>query len=434
MSITRIASAASNAQLVNILLDSQSRLNDLEVQVSSQEVSQDYTGIATQSERLLGLENKRDLLQSFNNNNDTMQVRLSTQLNTITTLQDTIKAFQKDLNDYAQNTSITQSDVDLIQQSAYRGMKAMEAYLNTDVDGSYLFSGTRFASPPVNIQNSDSLSSFQAAYDGSTITWPTTRNSTLHPKLTATTGLPTNPTGAGFTNVTFVNPGTLTAATAGSFANLPVGSSITISGSTLPANDGTYTITANTGTTLTLSGAAFAASANDAAPTITANTSWYQGDENAIVHRVDENQRFTNAVNAIDPSFEKAIRAMGLIAQGAFGTAGGLDQNTQRVDQAKYLLQASLFSSTQGVPPFGAEQAGSMQDVQNKLGYNQVLIKRANDVNTETISLLDGRVGKLTQTDMLSAITQVTNGSRALEAAYQTIARIRSLSLQDFLK
>jgi flagellar hook-associated protein 3 FlgL len=433
---SRIASASSNARIVQILLESQRGLHELEVQVASQDKAQDYAGLALQSERLLGLQNKRDLLQQYNDGNDTVNVRLKTQANAVDVIQETIDQFRKDVNNFAQGNTSDPNEVALLQNSAFRSMQTLEAYLNTDVDGIFLFSGTRTTTESVFLRQS-SLTNFQTAYDGSTITYPTTRDTAVHPRLTATTGFPTNPTGAGFTDLTFANPNTITAATAGSFANIPVGTTFTIAGAAAAANNGTFTVATNDGTTMTVTGTTtpnFTAAANDAGPTMAIDSSYYRGDETAFVHRVDSNQQFTNALNAIDPAFEKAFRAMGLLAQGAFGTAGGLDQNLTRVDQAKYLIQSSLYSTVQGVPPFGTEQAGSMQELQSKLGFNQVLIKRTNESNSLTASLLDDRVGKIAQVDLLTAITAVTDASRNLEASYQAIARIRSLNLQDFLR
>jgi hypothetical protein len=433
---SRIASASSNARIVQILLESQRGLHDLEVQVASQDKSQDYAGIALQSERLLGLKNKRDLLQQYNDGNDTVNVRLKTQANSVDVIQETIDQFRKDLNNYAQADTTDANEVALIQNSAFRSLQTLEAYLNTDVDGIFLFSGTRTTTESVFLRQS-SLENFQTAYDGSTITYPTTRDTAIHLRLTATTGFPTNPTGAGYGDLDFVNPNTITAATAGSFANVPVGTTITIAGATAAANNGTFTVASNNGTTITVTGTPtpnFTAAANTVNATIAVDSSYYRGDETSFVHRVDSNQQFTNTLNAIDPAFEKAIRAMGIIAQGAFGTAGGLDQNTGRVDQAKYLIQSSLYSTVQGTPPFGTELDGSMQELQSKLGFNQVLIKRTNDANTLTGALLDDRVGKIAQVDLLTAITAVTDASRNLEASYQAIARIRALNLQDFLR
>lgn len=433
---TRISSAASNAQMINILLRTQRRLHESEVQVATETVSQDYTGLSRESERLVGLETKRDQLKRYTQNNDTMQLRLNTSADAVDIIKETINGFRQDLANFDQGGLANEEEVGLLQDSAFRSMKALEAYLNSEADGTFLFAGTRNTTEPVDF-GVTSLSSFQAKYDGSTITWPTTRDTALNLKLTATTGFPTNPTGAGVGNLTFANtnPDTITAATAGSFANIPVGATITISSATAAGNNGTFTVAANDGTTITLAaGDALVASAADAAAVLTADTSWYNGDANPVTHRVSDRQEFENTLNAADPGFEKAIRAMGLIAQGVFGTAGGLDQNTQRLDQAKYLIDAALYTTTSGTPPFGTEQTGSVEEASTKLGFDQVLVDRTNKSHKATIGLLELRVGDIENVDMLEAITRVTDDTRALEASYQTLARIRSLSLQDFLR
>ena len=434
--MTRIASAAANAQLVRIILQTQARLQNSQIQVSTEAVSQDYKGLARESERLIGLETTRDVLKRHVQNNDTAALRLNIASDAVDVVKETISQFRRDLSNFAQTANQDEEHIAALQASAFRSMKALEAYLNTEVDGTYLFSGTRNSTEPVNFGISD-LDGFQTLYDGSAVTYPTTRDTHLNLRLTGTTGLPTDPDNQGFGDITFAdaNPDTITAATAGAFANLPVGAQITISGANAGGNNGTFTIAANDGTTITLSGTdALVADANDAGATIVADTSYYHGDTNPVVHRVDPRQEFENTINAANPAFEKAIRAMGIIAQGVFNTAGGLDQNLTRVTEAKFLIDSALFSTAEGVPPFGVEEKDSIESVGVAIGFNQVLLDRTTTNSKHTIGLLDLRVGAIENIDMLEAITRVTDDSRSLEASYQTIARIRSLNLQDFLR
>ena len=60
-----------------------------------------------------------------------------------------------------------------------------------------------------------------------------------------------------------------------------------------------------------------------------------------------------------------------MIAQGVYGTAGGLDQNTERVDDALNLIKSSLQRATSGTLPFGAELSGNMEQLQIDIGYHR---------------------------------------------------------------
>lgn len=433
--MTRIANLAIHQSIVGNVLRTQQNVFDAELQVATEKKSPVYRGIANESQRLLSLENQSDIADRFVRDNEVQATRLKTQSNVTEAARQVIDEFRKRLVDLYQNEPTDQSAVDEVQDWAIRAMTELEGYLNTKMDGQYIFSGSRTDQPPVNLGVS-TRAAFQTKYDGSSVTYPTYRDTHIHSKLTAGGGFPSNPTGAGYTTLDFTDAGdTITAANAGAFANLPVGETITISGTTGGTYDGTYTITANTGTVLTVSPALAAGDlAGEAGVTINGNTSYYQGDETVLSHRLDETREFSLDLNAIDPAFEKAIRAMGIIAQGAFGTAGGLDQNTGRVANAIYLLASSLDEPVDGVAPFGAEQTGNITKIEFELGFKQV---QTDDTINRLKSLsifLGGQAGNIENVDKAEAITLMMDESRQLEISYNALARIRQLSLADYLK
>ena len=230
---------------------------------------------------------------------------------------------------------------------------------------------------------------------------------------------------------------------AGRFSNLSAGMKVVVTGST--GNNGTYTIdtVSTNGSTLTIistedlvGGGADAATptftTQQAKGTITA-TPYYQGDGINLTHRVDETRDFAYDTNATNASFEKAIRAMGIIAQGAYGTEGGLDENASRVEAAIYLLNSSLSSVVAGSPPFGTELTQNFEQLQADIGFQQVLVDQTNKSHESLIGFFDQRVADVENIDQLEAISRLLDDSRALEASYQALARIRQLSLVNFL-
>ena len=425
---TRIANLAANNRIVELILRTQSRVHASEIKVSTGKASQDYIGIANQSERLINMENSRTLLERYIRNNDTMELRLDTASATLEAINSTITDFRRELSAYAQNTTNDAQAILNLQNTAVRSMKTMEAYLNTEADGRFIFSGSRTATEPVNF-NFTNLTEFQALYDGTNITYPTRRDTAIHPKLTAATGFPSNPTGAGYGTLTFTDATeTITAATAGAFANIPVGSSITVTGTTGATYDGTFTVSSNDGTNMVVSPVLGGGNlAGEAGVTITVNTSYYKGDERTLTHRADDDRNFAYDTTAIQPAFEKAIRAMGIIAQ------GGLGANAGRVDQANYLVDASLFSIVNGTPPFGAELAGSIESVSQTIGFNQILLHQSKENHAVNINFLGRRISDIENVDPLESIAQLTSDARALEASYRALALVRELGLQDFL-
>ena len=160
---------------------------------------------------------------------------------------------------------------------------------------------------------------------------------------------------------------------------------------------------------------------------------WYQGDDVAQTHRLDEDREFTLSLDAIDPGFEKAMRALGLLCQGVSGTPGGLDQHLDRLEQAMFLLNGAIDRAADGPPPFGAEASGSLEDIGIDLGFRQVMLSDSRDLHKQMTDLFEQRIGKLEDADKTEAITLLLDGTQALEASYQTLARVRQLSLTNFL-
>lgn len=164
-----------------------------------------------------------------------------------------------------------------------------------------------------------------------------------------------------------------------------------------------------------------------------AANSYYQGDNVVTKQRLDNNRRFDIDVNALDPAFEKAIRAMSIIAQGKFGTEGGLDQNLSRVDDAIYLLHSALRADGGGTPPYGEELDSNLNEIGISTGFKRVVIQETTIFHKQYTVLADDRIAKRENVDMLEAITHMMAETNALEAAYEAVARIQGLSLSQYM-
>ena len=695
--MSRIGTLASNNILINQLFETTRRLQNEQLQLSSEKVSQVYSGIANDSQRLVTNENSFAALGQFITNNEAIGTRLDIATSAIDAIKTSLRDFEGDLGRYQSTAVKDRVGAEALQASAFRAMANLSTYLNTEADGRYIFSGGRVDRAPVELPYS-TLSAFQAAFDGARVTYPTTRDAQLENFSLAKDGndvtnwlnferdnlaVPARgrirATTAQFANVavgstititgTASNNGTYTVAAVGGggttidivtemltdevavpitatypdlavpgatftlsatatfnrAANtishggnldaIPVGSAFTIAGSA--SNNGTYTVASNTGgiitiepkrltneaarsyyantagntftftnnvaaATDTIAGpagtfsalsagmqvtligtaggtfngtytvnavagdgssitinenlpAATAAEAtvsisflssatpyfnftsaagditftNNVAPTkdtittvagdfsalkpgmkvwltggagtngnndtytvdsVSANgktitirenlpdavtpttdanairfltpqapgtvaaTPYYKGDIINLSHRPSTTREVDWDLSAINPAFEKAFRAMGLIAQGVFGSEGGLDQNIGRLSQASYLIRSSLSATVTGTPPFGTEERGSIEDVEQTLGYKQVLLSETNRVHAAFRSYLETSINKIENIDRTAVIANILDDTRTLEASYQSLARIRELSLVNFLK
>ncbi|HEC90911.1 MAG TPA: hypothetical protein ENI55_04515 [Alphaproteobacteria bacterium] len=434
MTITRISNLASNNQLVSLMLKIQARVQNAQLQVSTEKRSTDYGGLGLESERLVSIENQTKMLERYKRNNELADMRISAQGMAISGIDSTISQFKKELYTYQSGSLTGKNRVGNIQKSAFRALSDIQAYLNTDLNGEYIFGGGRTRTPPVDF-GLTTLPAFQSTYDGSGTLYPVTRAANVETSVS----LGNSDTG----NLAISGTDTITAATAGSLASIPVGAKITIAGSVL-GNNGSYTVVSNTGTVIKISGTMSLggtsnptvtntiANGSETAATITVSN-YYQGDNITQTHRASKNQSFTFNVNAIDPAFEKAIRAMGTIAQGTFGATGGLDQNTGRLSDSIELLGLSLGPAAGLTEPYGTETAGHMEQVEQDNGFNRVLVDRLGKEQRDMIGFFDARAAKIENIDKLDAVTRLLDDSRALETSYQAMARIRQLSLAKYL-
>ncbi|MCC7015694.1 MAG: hypothetical protein IT564_00625 [Rhodospirillales bacterium] len=601
--MSRIGTLASNNVLINQLFETSRRLQNEQIQLSSEKVSQVYSGIAADSQRLVTHENSFASLGKFITNNDAIGTRLDIATSAVDAIHSAIRDFEGELNRFQASAVKDRAAADQLQSAAFRAMANVTTYLNTEADGRFIFAGGRVDRTPVELPYA-TLAAFQGAFDGARVTYPTTRDAHLENfslaedgnevtnwltfvrdnggapprgRITATTaqfanvavGSTITITGTGSNNGTYTvaavggggttvdivtemltdeaavpisvtypdlnTPGatlTLTAtATFNRAANtinhggalnaIPVGSAFTVAGSA--SNNGTYTVASNTGGIITIeskrltdegtvaapffnstsaAGAitftdnaaptqdvmsgpvgfftnltagmrvvvsgtasgnngtytiasvatngssitiedelpgASGADANavtflaQAAPGTIAATPYYRGDIINLSHRPSTTREFDWDLTAIDPAFEKALRAMGIIAQGAFGSEGGLDQNITRVAQAAYLVRSSLAVTVTGTPPFGTEEIGSIEAVEQRIGYKQVLLEETNDVHTAFRSYLETSMHKIEGIDRTEVMANILDDSRTLEASYQALARIRELTLVNFL-
>ncbi|MDA0306966.1 MAG: hypothetical protein O3B76_11910 [Proteobacteria bacterium] len=247
--MSRISSLAANTALINQVLRTQSRIFDLQAQVSSEKVSQTYSGISTDSQRLLNLENTRDALAQFTKNNEQMETRLNIASASVEGIRETIKNFTSRLSLFGQGDTSDSIRVQDIQQEAFNSLKSIQDFLNTEVGGRFLFAGGRANTQPVNL-GLTTLADFQAKYDGSTIQTPTTRDSQLAEfSVSDNAAFTTDTFDSGTKQMVYNDAADTITAAAGTFrypdgSNLAVGATITTTGAVNGANNGTFTISA----------------------------------------------------------------------------------------------------------------------------------------------------------------------------------------------
>ncbi len=176
--MTRISTSSANTLLMQRIFRTQQRVIDGQVKISSEKKSQIYQGIANDSQRLVNYERTRDLLTRYTTNNEQMEVRLNIQETVYDSIYDLVGNFRTALRRYDSLEPKSREHVQDIQDEAFRSLQSLQDFLNTSVDGRYLFAGSRVTTEPVNF-GLTTLSAFQTEYDGTRVTVPTTRDANL---------------------------------------------------------------------------------------------------------------------------------------------------------------------------------------------------------------------------------------------------------------
>jgi len=276
--------------------------------------------------------------------------------------------------------------------------------------------------------------------DGTTVTIKQTKLTDEGTALTPT--LSTGATSLAFTNNAAAND--RITGVASQFSAVTPGMQMTITGATNAGNNGTFTVLSvasdgsyvdvlETLVTDVTSGAETATVPRADGRIKTSN--YYNGDNFSHSHRVSENETLTLDLNASDPAFERAIRAMGMIAQGKFGTAGGIEQtgNNQRITDALNLLDLSLKPNATTNPQYEAGFTNSLQQSIVTLTDYTIVTSRASTSNKKLSDYLNVQISKMEKINELDVVTGLLNDQNALEASYKAMATIRGLSLVNYL-
>lgn len=139
--------------------------------------------------------------------------------------------------------------------------------------------------------------------------------------------------------------------------------------------------------------------------------------------KISDTQTIKLDVTGLDPAFEKAIRALGTIAQ------GDLLNNTDRIKQAL----AALNDSIQHSPLEPTEASSDLTSVLDRISNNFQVMTTASDTQTQFKAFLDGRQNDLLKADTTEAAVRLQTDSQSLQISYASLSKITQLSLLNYL-
>lgn len=146
----------------------------------------------------------------------------------------------------------------------------------------------------------------------------------------------------------------------------------------------------------------------------TADTSYYQGNADAVSVRVSPDQSVSYGVLASDTSFEKAIRVLN-----AFANMGSSDISSTTLADAATDVEGSL---------------DGVLAVQGRLSVQSATLQRAAGDQQTFQDYASNLSSSLTDVDVASVTAQMASYQTQLQASYAAISKISSLRLMDYLK
>jgi flagellar hook-associated protein 3 FlgL len=144
--LNRIGDFAQSQRITGSLLSAQSRSRDIQAQLSSGKVGDRFQSIATSTERLLGAKDALQQARQYAANNDIVIGRLQVMESAVGSIFDLASEMRTSLvqrlSDASAQPGVAATTAELLLEQVVSG-------LNTDLDGRFLFAGSRTDAAPV---------------------------------------------------------------------------------------------------------------------------------------------------------------------------------------------------------------------------------------------------------------------------------------------
>lgn len=143
------------------------------------------------------------------------------------------------------------------------------------------------------------------------------------------------------------------------------------------------------------------------------DTGYYQGNQENMQFRIQDDYEFEQRARADDPAFESIVAAF------AMAREGHNSGDDTKMAQAMDLIQEGIIGTI---------------DVQAMINTQSININNATE-RLKTLQLYwKGMQEGLINTDIVSASTQIAINQSILQASFQSFARINQLKLSDYLR
>jgi flagellar hook-associated protein 3 FlgL len=141
------------------------------------------------------------------------------------------------------------------------------------------------------------------------------------------------------------------------------------------------------------------------------DTGYYQGDSELASVRANDHLRVSYGISADNPAFEKAFRALSLLAANPTDTA--------TITQAHALMK---------------EASAGAADLSGVLASKTAVLEQEANLHVATLDYLDTRITELREVDITQTAVQLAQLEAQLEASYSTLTTLMNLKLTDYLR
>jgi flagellar hook-associated protein 3 FlgL len=143
-----------------------------------------------------------------------------------------------------------------------------------------------------------------------------------------------------------------------------------------------------------------------------ASAAYYQGNAQVLEVRADDLLTVSYGVLASDPAFERALRGIDVVVNGAPTDRTMLNHALDVVNQA-----------LDGLP-----------DVRTRIGLDRNTLESVNDRHQEFLLFAEENISDIENVDIPETVTRLNEAQVTLEASYMTLSRLSQTTLMNFLR
>lgn len=185
--MTRVPTTATYHLYMSQMTKQKAAMTDVSYQATSGNKYASYDKYGLSTYRLLSLQNEQAVTTKYLETNSVTQIKLETQQNAIDGIRSALIDIRSKVRDFysADLTAMSKdpSEEEMlslrnVQEAAFEAMSLMAYYLNTEIDGNYVFGGGQPNVAPVDFPFT-TLDEFQEVYDGDIMTYSTSYSASL---------------------------------------------------------------------------------------------------------------------------------------------------------------------------------------------------------------------------------------------------------------